>query len=338
MFVDTSRFIFVLSVTDLAEIKQALGYFQSTKLDAGHLTAESFPLPTLGPKLRLMSKRLHEGEGFLVLRGLTPWEHTKMENTFIFLGLSSYVGNKRAIQCPGGPTMTHVFDYSTEVEKQAKMNDGYLGHANRTSALPFHTDDGDVIALYCLHSAQIGGKSLLASSWAIYDRLKDTRPDVIDTLKEDWTWDSFMKDNPSFQRPLLMEHEGHLICNYRIRPFLGSPDYPRNPDLEPLSDRQRDALQVVGELAREVALSFVFKTGDVQYFNNLSILHAREAFSQAPGDDARRHLLRIVLRDDENGWNIPEPLGSALDGMYEHMPEEERFPWSPEPLPYAVAP
>lgn len=29
----------------------------------------------------------------------------------------------------------HIFDYSTEVEEKEKANDGYLGHANRTSFL-----------------------------------------------------------------------------------------------------------------------------------------------------------------------------------------------------------
>jgi hypothetical protein len=104
----------------------------------------------------------------------------------------------------------HIFDYSTEIEEKEKVNGGYLGHANRTSYLvspphqqywsnvisdwdftkPFHTDDGDIISLYCLQSANIGGRILLASSWAIYNRLIVERPDVIETLKEEWTWDS----------------------------------------------------------------------------------------------------------------------------------------------------
>jgi hypothetical protein len=29
----------------------------------------------------------------------------------------------------------HIFDYSTEVEEKERANDGYLGHANRTSFL-----------------------------------------------------------------------------------------------------------------------------------------------------------------------------------------------------------
>lgn len=55
---------------------------------------------------------------------------------------------------------------------------------------PFHTDDGDVIALYCVKAADIGGRTLLASSWTIYNRLLQTRPDICEILKKDWLWDS----------------------------------------------------------------------------------------------------------------------------------------------------
>jgi hypothetical protein len=31
--------------------------------------------------------------------------------------------------------LAHIFDYSSEVEEKEKVNAGYLGHANRSSAL-----------------------------------------------------------------------------------------------------------------------------------------------------------------------------------------------------------
>lgn len=33
------------------------------------------------------------------------------------------------------PSLAHIFDFSKEVEEKEKLNDGYLGHANRTSFL-----------------------------------------------------------------------------------------------------------------------------------------------------------------------------------------------------------
>ena len=133
-----------------------------------------------------------------------------------------------------------------------------------------------------------------------------------------------------------MEHEGKLFCIYGIRPFLGTPGYPRNSELGPLPQHQEEALDVVGKIADELALKFHFQTGDIQYSNNLSMLHAREEFTRATDDNNRRHLLRIVLRDDEYGWNMPDALRPVMQNMFEHEPDEERFPWSPEPLPYVI--
>jgi len=335
-FASEDSFIIQLTAGDITEVDAALASFQATSLMPGYLSTQTFVLPTLGPKLRRLSRRVHDEEGFFVLRGLQPWRYKRLENTIVFTGIACYIGNRRGVQCVDGPVMTHIFDYSAEVEEKEKINDGYLGHANRKSYLPFHTDDGHIISLYCLQAAGIGGRTLLASSWAIYNRLLETRPDVIETLKEDWLWDSFDATNPSFTRPLLVEQDGKLICNYRIRPFLGTPGYPRNAALGPLPARQEEALNVVGKIADELCLRFEFKTGDIQFINNLSILHAREEFRCAEGDNMRRHLLRLVQMDDELGWDVPPAMREAMGKMFDHEPEHEKFIWSPEPLPYVI--
>lgn len=93
---------------------------------------------------------------------------------------------------------------------------------------------------------------------------------------------------------------------------------------------------MVGKIADELCLRFESQTGDIQFLNNLSILHAREEFRRAEGDNTRRHLLRLVLRDDELGWKLPPAMREAMDKMFNHGPEDEKFIWSPEPLPYVI--
>lgn len=127
-----------------------------------------------------------------------------------------------------------------------------------------------------------------------------------------------------------------MICNYRIRPFLGTPGYPRNALLGPLPAHQEEALEVVAQIAEELCLKFEFQTGDIQFLNNLSILHAREEFRRAEGDTTRRHLLRLVQKDDELAWDIPETMREAMEKMFDHRPQDEQFIWSPEPLPYVI--
>jgi hypothetical protein len=103
-----------------------------------------------------------------------------------------------------------------------------------------------------------------------------------------------------------------------------------------LPTHHAEALDVVAELADEMCHRFQFQTGDIQFLNNLSILHAREEFQQSEGGDNRRHLLRLVQKDDELAWELSGELKDVTDRMYDHEPESEEFIWSPEPLPYVI--
>jgi hypothetical protein len=60
--------------------------------------ASNFPLPTLGPVLRAVSRDLHEGKGFGVLRGINPKNYSVEDLTTIWLGLQSYIADQRGRQ------------------------------------------------------------------------------------------------------------------------------------------------------------------------------------------------------------------------------------------------
>jgi hypothetical protein len=54
-----------------------------------------------------ISKELHEGRGFGVLRGLDPRKYKPAENVIIFAGIASYVGGERATDA-GGLTLSKL--------------------------------------------------------------------------------------------------------------------------------------------------------------------------------------------------------------------------------------
>lgn len=55
---------------------------------------------------------------------------------------------------------------------------------------PFHTDAGDIIALYSLGEAECGGESQLVSSATIYNEIVKTRPDLVRLLSSpSWIFD-----------------------------------------------------------------------------------------------------------------------------------------------------
>jgi hypothetical protein len=55
---------------------------------------------------------------------------------------------------------------------------------------PFHTDAGEILALYHLQAAKQGGATLLASAWQVYNDLAYVYPEALQALSEDWVFDT----------------------------------------------------------------------------------------------------------------------------------------------------
>jgi hypothetical protein len=105
-----------------------------------------------------------------------------------------------------------------------------------------------------------------------------------------------------------------------------------------MSDRQLEALDVLEETAAANALVFEFLTGDIQFVNNLAVLHGRESFMNSEMNGCRRHLLRLFLKDEAMAWKVPSALSGLMSCLYDHDPIAEEFPWSLGPLPYVLSP
>jgi len=71
-------------------------------LAGNEVTRDNFPLPTLKAKLDNLTRDLHNGKGFFSIRGLEPDGFTPEDNVLIFLGIASYIGNKRGKQDDDG--------------------------------------------------------------------------------------------------------------------------------------------------------------------------------------------------------------------------------------------
>lgn len=76
--------------------------FSGLGLYGSEVTANSFPLPTLGLKLLKTALDIHRGKGFAIIRGLDPKDFSTEDNLIIFLGISSYIGSKRGRQDEDG--------------------------------------------------------------------------------------------------------------------------------------------------------------------------------------------------------------------------------------------
>ncbi|CAG8069265.1 unnamed protein product [Penicillium nalgiovense] len=328
--------VYQLSDDQLDELDAALKSFKALNLSLGHINQSTFPLPTLRPVLRDLSKEIHTGRGFVVLRGLRIDDYSREDNIIIYAGVSAHIGNIRGRQQEArladgsSPVISHIKDLTRNTEKNL------IGAPSNTADKQvFHTDAGDIISLLCLNRAAEGGESYLSSSWHVYNILAKERPDLIHTLSQGWPVDGFNNPvRPYSLRPLLYHQPAtattpeRVLIQYARRYFTGFLAQPRSKDIPPITEAQAEALDALHFLAEEHSVALDFQKGDVQYVNNLSIFHARNWFGDEPGKE--RHLLRLWLRDPENAWETPRELQERWDTVYKDVVEDKQaFPLQP---------
>ena len=72
------------------------------ELDGDRVASENFPLSTLGPKLRELSKEIYGGKGFCLIRGLDLEKYSVEQYTAMYLGIQSYIASERGRQDRNG--------------------------------------------------------------------------------------------------------------------------------------------------------------------------------------------------------------------------------------------
>lgn len=136
-------------------------------LPLAYITKDTFPLPKLHDELRRLSRELHFGHGFFVIRGLRVDEHSREENIMIYAGLSAHIAPQRGRQDhrnpyndqPADVVLAHIKDLSY------LSSSGSIGSpAYTTDKQVFHTDSGDIVSLFALETAVEGGASKIAST------------------------------------------------------------------------------------------------------------------------------------------------------------------------------
>ncbi|KAM0806682.1 hypothetical protein AB5N19_07019 [Seiridium cardinale] len=327
--------IFVLNESHLEEIDRAVQHFKSLGLPIGHISADTFPLPTLRPELRRLSAELHSGHGFFVIRGLRVDEHTREENLIAYTGISTHIAPQLGRQDhkfngePADVVMAHIKDLSsTQI--------GSIGSpAYTTDKQVFHTDSGDVISLFALETAAEGGASKIASTWRVYNEIARTRPDLIHTLSQNWDQEVFEKSEKQWtERPLLFHFPAtdstpeRVELQYGRRYFVGFGALPRSANIPAITEAQAEALDTLHFLGEKFCVNTNFQKGDIQYINNLAVFHARDGYTDT--ETQKRHLLRFWLRDPENAWQTPEVLKKRWSALYDGVtPDSKVFPREP---------
>ncbi|KAM0500519.1 hypothetical protein ACHAP8_005058 [Fusarium lateritium] len=259
-----------LSDEEAREVDSALASFKALGLDGDKVSADNFPLPNLSRRLRASAETLHLGKGFVVIRGIDGAKYTNEDSVTIFLGVASYIGDKRGLQ-------------------------------DRKGNMLFR------------HSANKGGNTYLSSAWTVFNHLLIHKPEVIDTLRAcNWPVQLSGRNASFYLAPVFEFHDNKLLIS--LDPHRLGPHPKMRTNIPDLSEAQQYALQAVSDAAKQFELQLKLETGDLLFFNNLALVHRRDAYT----DDATssRHLVRLWLRSQKYGWAISDGLLPPWEAAY----------------------
>lgn len=284
------------TAAEIAEVEAATAHVAGNPgFNVAALRPTDYPLPTLARRLARIRNDVLHGRGFALLRGLPVAKWTRHQAAIAFLGIGAHFGNARS-QNAKGHVLGHVRDMGlSSSDPNVRI---YQTHERQT----FHTDSCDIVGLLCLQTAKSGGRSALVSSVTIFNEMRRRRPDLLRLLFEPIETDRRGEvppgGKPYFTTPTYNWHAGLLSAIYQ-RQYIESAR--RFPEVQPLSEAQREAYDLFDTLANDPALNFHMdlEPGDVQLVHNHTLLHDRTAFEVWPEPERRRHLLRLWLAPDD---------------------------------------
>jgi len=318
-FCSEDEYTYTLTEHDKDEIRRALTFFKDLGIDGNEVKKSNFPLPALQEKLQELSLQLHDTLGFFVLRGLDPNEYSPEDNIILFLGISSYIGEKRGRQDDAGNMLMHI----CEAKKMTVLQEFRPARDSNTS-LKFHSDlYCDILALQTRGCAAVGGNHIITPTYKIYNELMMKRPDLVEVLaRSEWCFDPRSLHAKPEQRPLLFHHDGHVILNFGRNRLLGTddPDCRRLNGIPTVSPLQMEALELVQELGEKYQLELPMQLGDLTFINNFGILHSRDAFEDS--GTRVRYLVRMWIQNTALSWKLPKELESGNHATYDDAAEQ----------------
>ena len=250
---------------------------------------------SLKKKLHSIQNTLENGSGAVILRGFPlnsfgpEFDTDKISE--LFLWLASQVGTPVSQSAAG--------DFILSVRNEAfGKDDSRTRGPNTNRKLSFHTDRCDVIAFLCLRQAKKGGENELVSSPALYEVIRNERPDLLKILMTPFPYKRHVVDTgnslPYCEQPIFSFCDGHFAGSF-LRVLIDRAD--ADPDCPSLTDDQREALDFLEETAEREDLRVRFRQepGDILFLNNWVTFHRRTAFEDWPEPERRRHLLRAWL-------------------------------------------
>ncbi len=259
---------------------------------------EDFHLPEFARAAGEIRRRIDEGVGFALLRGLPFSEWRDEDATMLYWGIGTCLGTPLP-QNRSGDRVYLVTD-------SGKSATDYGVRGSRTNTdLVFHTDSAsafadsvpDILGLLCLRRAIEGGRSRVVSAHAVYNQLLARSPRLLEELHRPFFFDRSAEtkddEDPVTAAEVFTTSGGSVRARYN-RFWIELGHRIAGTDL---TAERRQALVALDAALEDTANVFEFdlRPGDVYFNTNHTVLHNRTAFVDSPDPSRRRCLVRLWL-------------------------------------------
>jgi hypothetical protein len=309
---DSNRWIRDLPRDAVAELDAALKAVKGRPWQ--EIRGVDFPLPTLRPLLDDIAHELENGCGIVKLRGFPVDRFDEDDLRRLYFGFGSHLGVP-VFQNRSGELMRAIRDEGAHVGRtygqieggqvpDGKKGGTFLSSYARTltnGGLRFHTDRTDVVGLLCVRQARKGGVSTLASTPAIHNAILARRPDLLEVLFQDFWRSRFGEEGTTketaYPLPIFGLREGKFTSHYSLT-FIEAAQMA--PGVPQLTDRQKEAIDVLMQTAQELCFEMTLEPGDLQLINSHVTYHGRTPFEDDAVSGHDRLLLRLWLSMPNN--------------------------------------
>lgn len=229
---------------------------------------------------------LMNGRGAVVITGLKRDRYSEMEMERLFWFFGIHIGDP-ITQNSSLDRVGHV-----RFTPLGPKNLHNRKHRSNTE-FALHSDLDDVVGLMCLQKAVEGGYSELSNVLAVHNELFEHHREHLAALYEGYY--SISMEHPDditkFKVPILSNVDGHISCVYNREYIHAAAERLKTN----IPENLENSLRIFNEISErsDIKVQFMLEPGEIFFWNNYSMLHARSEFRDS--ERQRRHLLRLWL-------------------------------------------
>ena len=311
----TQDWIVHLPAETLVEIDDCVQRLRAHSKPLEDIGERDFPFTSLSEQIESFRQELAQGRGFINLRGIPAGQYSDDELGMIFWGLGGHFG----LQMPQshlGDRLGTVMDLTDE-EPDHRLRRGYHSAGEQF----VHTDACDIVGMISIRTAKKGGASRLASANAVHNAMLDMCPELLNVLYEGLVCRMPDSDAAVMGIAPLAPHRipaftladgwfnTHYLRTYVERAVIAGDSR--------LTAREQAAIEVFRAISNhpDFMIEYILEPGDIQIFNNRTVLHGRAHFEDHPEKERRRHLKRLWL-SVENWPELPDVQRRLYGGNF----------------------